>query len=273
MTASAVIGGTRQAWAPHRVSLPTPMRAPAEVLVTYVTATEAITWLAFGRAEVLAQVQRVALQDWEASPGSEDAAAERARRNAEYADALERLIAAARDGRVEFYGVPTANRGARHAAIAPSFWLSPVTIRNDATEARADVPMKTWVEERGSGGAHYRDLRCSREQVFKLGDDGQKATAKKLVQDGKGGGDQTDNCPRPSDSAVRQWFRDRVAAWPDDKAAPPENEDRQAAAAHFAPGLTRAEFRLVREDETPVAWRKRGRRAPWGIVKQKLSPP
>jgi hypothetical protein len=79
--------------------------------------------------------------------------------------------------------------------------------------------------------------------------------------------------PTPTDAAVRQWFRDRVAGWPDDKAAPSEDEDWHAAAAHFALGLTRDEIRLVREAETPEAWRKKGRRRPWGIANQKLSPP
>jgi hypothetical protein len=88
-----------------------------------------------------------------------------------------------------------------------------------------------------------------------------------------GAGGQTDKRPQPTDTAVRQWFRDRVARWPDNKAAPSEGEDQQAIAAYFAPGLTRDEIRLVREEVTPEAWRKQGRRRPWGIEKRKLSPP
>lgn len=88
-----------------------------------------------------------------------------------------------------------------------------------------------------------------------------------------GAGAQIDSRPRPTDPAVRQWFRDRVAQWPDNKPAPSEGEDQQAIAVYFAPGLTRDEIRLVREDETPEAWRKQGPRPPWGIAKKKLSLP
>lgn len=74
--------------------------------------------------------------------------------------------------------------------------------------------------------------------------------------------------PNPSNPAVRRWMRDRVASWPDDKIAPPEDVDLCAAQNHFAPGLTRDDFRLVREAETPSEWRKQGRRRPWGQVKK-----
>jgi hypothetical protein len=56
--------------------------------------------------------------------------------------------------------------------------------------------------------------------------------------------------------------RDRVADWPVDRPPPTEDEDLKAAQAHFGAGLTRAEFRIVREEETPPEWRKRGPRGP-----------
>jgi hypothetical protein len=70
--------------------------------------------------------------------------------------------------------------------------------------------------------------------------------------------------PKPSNQAVREWIRGRVAGWPDEEAAPTEDEDFEAAKSHFGDGLTRAEFRIVREEGTPQAWRKQGRRKPWG---------
>jgi hypothetical protein len=68
--------------------------------------------------------------------------------------------------------------------------------------------------------------------------------------------------PRPTDPAVRQFQRNRVAGWPKDRAPPTEQEDWETARNHFGPGLTRDEFRLVRRDETPDAWRRQGRRRP-----------
>lgn len=83
-----------------------------------------------------------------------------------------------------------------------------------------------------------------------------------------------DQRPKPTDRAVRQWVRDRVAVWPDDKPAPSEAEDFEAITRHFVPGLSRSEFRLVREAETPREWRRQGRRLPWGEVKQSaVNPP
>jgi len=74
--------------------------------------------------------------------------------------------------------------------------------------------------------------------------------------------------PQPTDRAVRQFMRDRVATWPDATPAPTEKEDWQAATVFFAPGLNRdKEFRLVRREETPDCWRKQGRRRPWGEAK------
>ena len=73
--------------------------------------------------------------------------------------------------------------------------------------------------------------------------------------------------PQPTNPAVRQWMRDRVASWPDDKSAPSEGEDWDAVQQHFAPGLSRDEFRNVRREETPPEWRKQGPRKPWPQVK------
>jgi hypothetical protein len=71
---------------------------------------------------------------------------------------------------------------------------------------------------------------------------------------------------RQSDQAVREFFRQRVISWPEDKSAPSENEDFKAAKATFA-DLTRVEFRSVRTVETPEEWRKQGPRKPWGKAK------
>jgi hypothetical protein len=75
--------------------------------------------------------------------------------------------------------------------------------------------------------------------------------------------------PRPLDREVRRWFRARVAEWPDEKPAPNEKEDFKAAQALFGDGLSRAEIRLVRKEETPSAWGRQGKRPPWGIAKSK----
>jgi hypothetical protein len=75
------------------------------------------------------------------------------------------------------------------------------------------------------------------------------------------------NKPRPMNPAVRQWMRDRVASWPDDKSTPSEGDDWDAVQQHFAPGLSREEFRNVRSAETPPEWRKQGPRKPLGQVK------
>jgi hypothetical protein len=74
--------------------------------------------------------------------------------------------------------------------------------------------------------------------------------------------------PRPSDKAVRQWLQERINSWPDDKPPPSEDQDFRAAVDHFAPGLTREEFRVVRKEVTPDAWRTQGPRKLWGQVKK-----
>ena len=68
----------------------------------------------------------------------------------------------------------------------------------------------------------------------------------------------------PSDKAVRHSMRQRVEEHPDDKPAPNEEDDWAAVRAHFGNGLTQREFRLLRKQETPPAWRKQGRRKPGG---------
>jgi hypothetical protein len=73
--------------------------------------------------------------------------------------------------------------------------------------------------------------------------------------------------PRPTKPALRQWWLGRVASWPDDKPAPSEDDDWDAVQQHFAPGLSREEFRNVRREVTPPEWRKQGPRKPWGQVK------
>lgn len=74
--------------------------------------------------------------------------------------------------------------------------------------------------------------------------------------------------PKPTDTAVRLWMRERVATWPDDQRAPSEKKDWIAVHAHFGDGLRRNEdFRPIRETETPPEWRTQGPRPPWGKVK------
>ena len=75
--------------------------------------------------------------------------------------------------------------------------------------------------------------------------------------------------PRPTNPVIRQWMRNRVASWPDDKPAPSEGDDWDAVQQHFATGLSREEFRKVRSAETPSEWRKQGPRKPWGQIKNK----
>jgi hypothetical protein len=41
--------------------------------------------------------------------------------------------------------------------------------------------------------------------------------------------------PRPTNQAVRQWVRDRVTSWPDDKSTPSEDDDWNAARRHLRP--------------------------------------
>jgi hypothetical protein len=66
----------------------------------------------------------------------------------------------------------------------------------------------------------------------------------------------------PSDTAVREWMRRRVQTWPEDTPPPTEEQDREAAIAYFGPGLSRAEIRLIRREETPPKWHKPGPRRP-----------
>src|SRR5260370_36858229 len=50
---------------------------------------------------------------------------------------------------------------------------------------------------------------------------------------------------KQTDKAVRAWFRERVATWPDDKPAPTEPDDIVAIGQKFSE-LTRPEFRAIR---------------------------
>lgn len=75
--------------------------------------------------------------------------------------------------------------------------------------------------------------------------------------------------PKPTEAAVRDWFADRVANWPDDKPAPSETADWQEASRHFGDGLRRDEdFRPIRQTATPLEWRKSGKRRVWGKVRK-----
>jgi hypothetical protein len=75
--------------------------------------------------------------------------------------------------------------------------------------------------------------------------------------------------PKPTQKAVTEWFEGRVANWPDDKPAPSDETDWQAASSYFDDGLRRDEdFRLIRRKVVPSEWQKQGPRKPWGQVKQ-----
>jgi len=73
--------------------------------------------------------------------------------------------------------------------------------------------------------------------------------------------------PKPSNPTVRKWMKERVSNWPDDRPSPSEEEDWRAALDYFGDGLIREELRVVRNQETPIEWRKQGPRRPWGVVK------
>jgi hypothetical protein len=76
--------------------------------------------------------------------------------------------------------------------------------------------------------------------------------------------------PKGTLKAVTIWFKERSDGWSDDETAPSEQRDWDAAKDYFAPGLTRdGIFRKARET-TPEAWRKQGRRPPWGAVRPNL---
>jgi hypothetical protein len=77
--------------------------------------------------------------------------------------------------------------------------------------------------------------------------------------------------PKPTNPAVRKWFRDRVQSWRDDLPAPSEQEDWTAASAFFDKGLGRDDLRQVRALETPPEWQKQGRRKRWGLVKSRIT--
>jgi hypothetical protein len=86
----------------------------------------------------------------------------------------------------------------------------------------------------------------------------------------RNGADATVTGRRATDKAVREWMRNRVSNWPDDKPPPNEEMDWSAAGSEFGDTLTQREFRIVRKDETPLAWRKQGRRKSWGLLKKSV---
>ena len=80
--------------------------------------------------------------------------------------------------------------------------------------------------------------------------------------------------PKATDPALRQWFRDRVASWPHELAAPSEHKDFIAASQYFASGFGRDDdFRPARRQYTPAEWRKQGPRLPWGQARQSAANP
>lgn len=74
--------------------------------------------------------------------------------------------------------------------------------------------------------------------------------------------------PKPTNPSLRKWMFNRVAGWPDHEPAPTEADDYKAAKNHFDGALTRDELRIIRTQETPEAWRKQGKRFPWGVARK-----
>jgi hypothetical protein len=78
--------------------------------------------------------------------------------------------------------------------------------------------------------------------------------------------------PKPTNRAVQQAMRERIANWPDDEPAADEDADWKAINRLFAPDtLSREEFRIVRRDKgvVPREWSIQGKRRPWGQAKPK----
>ena len=66
---------------------------------------------------------------------------------------------------------------------------------------------------------------------------------------------------RPTDPAVTDWYRQRVANWPEGRASPSVNDD-WADAKHDLPlEPSRDQIAAIRQQLAPAAWKKRGRRA------------
>lgn len=85
---------------------------------------------------------------------------------------------------------------------------------------------------------------------------------------------QIEQRPQPTNPAVSAWLRARVERWRDDLPPPNAEVDFTAMKKHFAPDLARDDFLTLRNDVVPAAWRRQGKRRPWGELKEaaKLSP-
>ena len=137
------------------------------------TATQALTWLAYGKAETWAQFMITALRDQAAERtggGNQD---DRKRRNAAWKAATALLIEAMIAERVQCVGLPVAHRESRHIPVPPTLWLSAVTIRNDAVTADGVKPMDIYGAERNSHADLYHDLRFKSTEVMELSGDGE----------------------------------------------------------------------------------------------------
>jgi hypothetical protein len=81
---------------------------------------------------------------------------------------------------------------------------------------------------------------------------------------------QEGRAAKPTERAIRDWMRNRVSGWPDHLPAPTEDADYIVARKDFGDGLSRVDFRGIRQTETPHQWRTSGPRRPWGFVKPAL---
>jgi hypothetical protein len=125
--------------------------------------------------------------------------------------------------------------------------------------------MKRWVDrniEAGTCTDAVAEFRAKREDFRRWRQEQREDLPARPAKNAGG------NKQRPTNPAVRQWMRGRVDSWPDDKLTPTEGDDWDAVQQHFAPGLSRDAFRIVRREETPPEWRKQGPRKPWGQIKK-----
>jgi hypothetical protein len=65
---------------------------------------------------------------------------------------------------------------------------------------------------------------------------------------------------RPTDAAVTDWYRERVANWPTDCAPPSANDDWEDAKDQLTLEPSRDQVAAIRREVAPPHWTKRGRR-------------
>jgi hypothetical protein len=136
------------------------------------TATQALTWLAYGKAETWAQFMITAIRDQVEERRGAGNSDNRNRRNAAWKAAMVLLIEEMIAGRLQCVGLPVGQPESRHIPVPPTLWLSAVTIRNDAVTADGDQPIHVYAAERNSCAELYRDLRFISAEVMGLRSDG-----------------------------------------------------------------------------------------------------